>query len=181
MNTATPARLTRFNNDDIRYRLLIKEEIWLQRERGCDVGEVERKLDSLEGPVNREICLDFFEQLKMLPSPWTSREEPSTYEAIQSSRPSGGPRCVRRNFARALLRDKLLGGWQGRVAGCLLGKPVEGWGIDDIEVMGRLTGGYPLQDYLGAVDPPPVDQINPYFERKCLICPHKNQPEMDRP
>jgi len=30
------------------------------------------------------------------------------------------------------------------------------------------------------VDQGPIDKINPYFERKCLICPHKNQPEIYR-
>jgi len=29
------------------------------------------------------------------------------------------------------------------------------------------------------VDQGPGNQINPYFERKCLICPHKNQPDRD--
>ncbi|MEI5097650.1 ADP-ribosylglycohydrolase family protein [Streptomyces sp. PmtG] len=54
------------------------------------------------------------------------------------------------------LADKVLGGWLGRIAGNMLGKPVERgdyWTRDRIDRYLRLTDALPLTDYLPA--PPP--------------------------
>ncbi|WP_351222711.1 ADP-ribosylglycohydrolase family protein [Streptomyces sp. NPDC002133] len=52
--------------------------------------------------------------------------------------------------------DRILGGWLGRIAGNMLGKPVERgdyWTRDRIDRYLRLTGALPLTDYLP--EPPP--------------------------
>ncbi|MFI8368948.1 ADP-ribosylglycohydrolase family protein [Streptomyces sp. NPDC085466] len=54
------------------------------------------------------------------------------------------------------LADRILGGWTGRIAGNMLGKPVEQgdhWTRERIDAYLRLTGALPLTDYL----PPPPD------------------------
>src|SRR5689334_5220461 len=53
-------------------------------------------------------------------------DEPSTLEEIQARRPDG-PRRLAVHLSPDELRDRVLGAWLGRAAGCLLGKPVEGW------------------------------------------------------
>ncbi|MEU9981002.1 ADP-ribosylglycohydrolase family protein [Streptomyces sp. NPDC050856] len=63
----------------------------------------------------------------------------------------------------AELTDRILGGWSGRVAGNMLGKPVERgdyWTRERIDRYLRATGALPLTDYLPG---PPPDALG--FER----------------
>ena len=53
--------------------------------------------------------------------------------------------------ARAGLGDRVHGGWLGRCAGCLLGKPVEKLPRAGIEEILRDTGRWPLDDWFTAV------------------------------
>lgn len=58
----------------------------------------------------------------------------------------------------AALRDRILGGWLGRIAGNMLGKPVEQgehWTRDRIDRYLREVDALPLTGYLPVPDPPP--------------------------
>ena len=56
------------------------------------------------------------------------------------------------------LFDCILGGWLGRVAGCVLGKPVEPFGYwGKIADYLRLAKSYPLCNYIPRLDPMPDD------------------------
>jgi ADP-ribosylglycohydrolase len=44
--------------------------------------------------------------------------------------------------------DKVYGALLGRCAGCLLGKPVEGWRKAQIDALLKATGNYPVHDYM---------------------------------
>jgi len=46
------------------------------------------------------------------------------------------------------LEDKVLGGWYGRICGCLLGKPVEGIMSDELQEILKRTGNYPMIRYI---------------------------------
>ena len=48
------------------------------------------------------------------------------------------------------LRNRILGGWLGRAAGCLLGKPVEGRPREWIREILEAGGNWPLDDYFTA-------------------------------
>ncbi|MCI8320949.1 MAG: ADP-ribosylglycohydrolase family protein [Dorea sp.] len=48
------------------------------------------------------------------------------------------------------LKDRLLGAWVGRAAGCLLGQPVEGWERERITGFAKATGNYPIQSYMSS-------------------------------
>lgn len=74
-------------------------------------------------------------------------EEPSTLEAIRAARPAG-PRRLEVRLSSEALRDRILGAWLGRAAGCLLGKPVEGWSRKDIREVLEYAGDYPLRTYI---------------------------------
>lgn len=71
--------------------------------------------------------------------------EPSDLAAIQASRP-GAPR--RGVAPGADLADRLHGAWLGRCAGCLLGKPIEGWRTPKLWGLLRDGGKEMLTDYV---------------------------------
>lgn len=49
-----------------------------------------------------------------------------------------------------VMRRKLKGAWIGRIAGCLLGKPVEGWRRNLLYPVLEATGNYPMKKYIRA-------------------------------
>ncbi len=52
------------------------------------------------------------------------------------------------------LRNKVYGAWLGRVAGCLLGKPVEGVRTDEFVPFLKESGNYPMHRYILSTDAP---------------------------
>jgi len=52
------------------------------------------------------------------------------------------------------LENKILGGWYGRICGCLLGKPVEGIRRQELDILLKKTGNFPLKRYIDAEDLP---------------------------
>jgi len=59
---------------------------------------------------------------------------------------------------RGDLADKILGAWQGRCAGCLLGKPVEGWPREAIVAYLQAAGEYHLRAYVPLLAQNPVSR-----------------------
>lgn len=70
--------------------------------------------------------------------------EPTDLRAIASERPAPPPR-VSVDLSAKELEDRLLGAWLGRCAGCMLGKPVEGWSRERIAKALKAAGEYPLR------------------------------------
>ncbi|MFB3737874.1 MAG: ADP-ribosylglycohydrolase family protein [Candidatus Velamenicoccus archaeovorus] len=81
-------------------------------------------------------------------------EEPSGLEEIRRTLPSV-PSVPRLTADDETLRDRLLGAWLGRCAGCNLGKPVEGWSRARIRRYLDLADAHPIEDYLPVLDPFP--------------------------
>ncbi|MCL2501099.1 MAG: ADP-ribosylglycohydrolase family protein [Defluviitaleaceae bacterium] len=74
--------------------------------------------------------------------------EPSCYEEIIKEAP---PR-TKVYTAPALdegLKGKIKGAWVGRISGCLLGKPVEGWRRNKLWPMLKEAGNFPMTRYIG--------------------------------
>ena len=90
--------------------------------------------------------------------------EPSDLEGIRQARPQALP-AIDFAFNEQILRDRVQGAWLGRVAGCLLGKPVEGW--DSRRMWGYLKdlGRYPLDDYFRSDVPHQVAEKYKIHER----------------
>jgi ADP-ribosylglycohydrolase len=86
-------------------------------------------------------------------------EEPDRLEEIIAAMPAGNwEQALATGRTREELADRVLGGWQGIIAGCTLGKPVEDgdfWTPDRIRAYLELAGAYPLRDYIPALDPMP--------------------------
>lgn len=76
--------------------------------------------------------------------------EPSDYEGILRERPKD--RVTALHISEENLRDRILGGWYGRVSGCLLGKPLEFWKCKNLISMLKETGNYPVTRYVSTAD-----------------------------
>jgi ADP-ribosylglycohydrolase len=72
--------------------------------------------------------------------------EPSHLAGIRAAK-SAASRAWDVKADDALL-DRIHGAWLGRIAGCMLGKPVEGWSRDAIREYLSAVGEYPLSNYI---------------------------------
>jgi ADP-ribosylglycohydrolase len=85
--------------------------------------------------------------------------EPSDYKKILKERPQKDR--VAFNVPDEAAKNRILGGWAGRVVGCLLGKPLEFWKHKNIIGMLKETDNYPLNRYVSTKDFTP-DLIKKY-------------------
>jgi len=74
--------------------------------------------------------------------------EPSTLEGIRACRPAGGKVYSPVAGDTAAVR----GAWAGRIAGCLLGKPVEGQRRPRLYPLLKANDNYPLHKYIRKAD-----------------------------
>lgn len=136
-------RPSKLNVDEL--EKVIMEEINQRRDEGCDVEDFIPLLYSARG--KRELLLDLYSKISGLEvSKGFRYSEPMKMEEIKREREGkikelGGP------LAEEVLYDKILGGWLGRCAGCILGKPVEGWSNLKIRTALEKAGIYPLVSY----------------------------------
>lgn len=73
--------------------------------------------------------------------------EPSDLDGIFAACPAEKPALPAVPDKDTLLA-KLTAAWNGRIAGCLLGKPVEGWRRPNLYKMLKATDNYPLSRYM---------------------------------
>ncbi|HOX87451.1 MAG TPA: ADP-ribosylglycohydrolase family protein [bacterium] len=94
-------------------------------------------------------------ELKRLPiDPALAKQEPDDLEQIRALRPPG-PRRMWNTFDKQVYRDRLEGALLGRMAGCILGAPVEFWSIDKMKALADDNGDeFPPTDYWSGVPDP---------------------------
>ena len=114
-----------------------------------------------QGATNDALLMELYGDLRKLriqaDFPYV---EPSHLAGIRTARQSESKRWPVK-IDDALL-DRVHGAWLGRIAGCMLGKPVEGWSRDQIRKFLQFVGEYPLADYV----PPAPDNTPDDMERK---------------
>jgi len=127
-----------------------KEELRQLAEEGCDTWEMERQVELAsreDEPEQRKKARALCEALERLtPAADFPYDEPSDLEGIRARRPDG-PRRIAVRLTDEQLDAKTLGAWLGRAAGCMLGKPVEGWSRDKIGDLMDVCGLEALDDY----------------------------------
>ena len=136
---------------------MLADELVQRRESGYDVSAVEGSVqDALHAasPAEMERAHEALEATE-LRDDWPY-VEPTALEDIQATLPPM-PELPPLRLDDEALRDRLLGAWLGRCAGCNLGKPVEGWTRDRIRRYLELADAYPIEDYLPVIDPFPDD------------------------
>lgn len=135
----------------------LSEELRALEEEGFDVASPRAQLqasagDGAQHARARSAVLETLSHLpRRLDFPY---DEPSDLAAIRAARPEG-PRALPLKLGQRALADRTRGAWLGRAAGCLLGKPCEGWSRQRIERALRTLGEWPLSDYWPATSQPP--------------------------
>jgi ADP-ribosylglycohydrolase len=128
----------------------LREELTALAEEGFDTTAPLARLASIAGAETEEaaqIRREIVKTLGSLPKRDNfTYEEPSSLAEIRPARPNG-PRKLAGRISKAQLKDATLGAWLGRSAGCLLGKPCEGWSREKIEEVLRALGEWPLAEY----------------------------------
>ena len=76
--------------------------------------------------------------------------EPSDLEGIKALRQKF--KLPKKNLGKRELEKKIHGAWMGRVAGCLLGKPVEGMHTYHIHKVLKRSDNFPLKRYIAKTD-----------------------------
>ena len=118
----------------------VREWLSLLRERGGDTTPYEERIRKVLATIRKQLPKEV-EQAPAIAS------EPSDLPGIRALRPKGPRRIVER-FEPDALRDKLLGAWLGRAAGCILGIPCEGMSKAAIcNAAVGMSARYPLNDY----------------------------------
>lgn len=126
-------------------RILVHDEILQRSEEGADTTDF---LTRWQQAQDAQSLWNLYHQLQALPI----REdfpyhEPNDLASIQQARDEG-IRRFRMTICEDDLLDRIYGAWLGRVAGCMLGKPVEGWSHERIQQYLTGADAYPLSDYL---------------------------------
>jgi ADP-ribosylglycohydrolase len=139
-------------------RNLVKEEIRQRSQEGCDVAGFAGRWES--GQTKGQL-MDVYRDLCRLRTradfPYV---EPSHLEGIHVARLG---RYMRWDInADDALLDRVHGAWLGRIAGCMLGKPVEGWSSEAIREYLVAVGEYPLANY---IPPAPADMPEAVAQR----------------
>lgn len=122
-------------------------------EEGRDLTSVEAEFDrvlslDLENLHNQPAAQSLLDQTIQLPLRADyAYQEPSDLEGIRAARPAERPLLPAFSLPTTAWEDKLYGAWAGRVIGCLLGKPVEGWRRPRMWGYLKDTGRYPLKDF----------------------------------
>ncbi|NYD43214.1 ADP-ribosylglycohydrolase family protein [Nocardioides panaciterrulae] len=159
---------------------LLAHELVASAEDGKDVAEVRARWLAAGGqataPVTglaqegdeslRALARQLLDELEGLPGdPGLAGREPDGLEEILGAGSGQGPRQSSGQgsgqesegaavLADRALADRMLGAWQGRAAGCLLGKPVEKIPRHGIREILRSQGRWPLDDWFTAVGLP---------------------------
>jgi len=134
-------------------------------------------LDDLRNQPAAQALLDRTAELRARPDfPYS---EPSDLDGIRKARPADRPVLPALGLSTDELRDKAYGAWVGRVAGCLLGKPIEGWRRPQLWGYLKDTGRFPLSTYITRQAPADVLERHRVPEGRCYIETVTEMPEDD--
>ena len=145
-----------FNTPWLALKLEEVEVEWRQCvEEGKDIEPLRERLEEVRAQdlktfAGQQAALAFLDATKAVPlKPGFEYCEPSDLEGICAARPAAAA-IGELALSAAELEDKVYGAWLGRVCGCLLGKPVEGWRRPRMWGYLKDTDRWPLDAYFTA-------------------------------
>lgn len=132
-----------------RLRQIVRDECRQRAEEGCAVGEL---VGEIEQARDAAALTELYEALcQLVPDGAFPYAEPVTLDEIRAARPPATLGVTAPDVHAPALSDRILGGWLGRCAGMLLGKPFECPPFGDqrgaIRRYLQAADAYPLADY----------------------------------
>ncbi|MFA5803456.1 MAG: ADP-ribosylglycohydrolase family protein [Melioribacteraceae bacterium] len=136
----------------------IKNELNQLEEEGNNISELRTEWQQIE---NAKVSVDdfknnaeaFYQKLENISSLDKNFEnEPSSWDEILSQ--SNFKASEIPTFSQSFIEDRILGGWLGRSAGCLLGKPVEKTQLPGIKELLSSNKTWPISDYISGIGIP---------------------------
>jgi ADP-ribosylglycohydrolase len=137
----------------------IDYELIQRREEGLDVGDFESQWAEIQNTYRKEDAEHLLRELEAIDSPKDlNQNEPSNLKDILGKTDN---RSSNVSFKDDFLYDRILGGWLGRAAGCMLGKPVEKHPRQKIREILKSNNTWPLSNYITAKGIP--DEVKSTF------------------
>lgn len=138
------------------YSAQLGDEMLQSADEGLDVAQYARLAEDISElprtPIREELADVFWKAIVSAPMrvdyPY---QEPSDLPGIQAARPANRAQWKAPARDEALIR-KMRGAWLGRVCGCLLGKPIEGWRTPSINKLLQGSDNFPLKRYIHSKD-----------------------------
>jgi ADP-ribosylglycohydrolase len=137
---------------------LVRYELRQRVESGYQVGGIEADAAATSPDDIERLEAIYRELINTQRTPGWRYDEPAALDEILAAMPAADRSPPPARPDPTVTADRILGGWQGRIAGCNLGKPVEDgdfWTPARIRTYLELAGAYPLRDYIPALDPMP--------------------------
>jgi ADP-ribosylglycohydrolase len=129
----------------------VRVDISQLAEEGHEEPALLAELEEARSQQSLDALLSLQEDLWQRPSPADyPYEEPNDWESISRHFPEEAGSRTKPDGEQ--LADRLLAGWQGRCAGCQLGKPVEGATSSQVSEVLSAVGSWPLRDYMNAIE-----------------------------
>ena len=131
---------------------ILNDELAQRRETNYDVSALEARAASLDPLTDEAELWALVDATEGAEQGGWNYVEPSARDEILAVLP---PDTGAGRPPESIVRDKILGGWQGRIAGCNLGKPVEQgehWTRAHLKEYLEMVDAYPLLDYIPKSD-----------------------------
>jgi len=132
---------------------LVKEEITQRGEEGCDVSGFMERWETASAEAELMALYYDLQKLRLRADfPYVEPSHLAGIRALRPGKPASGGWAVTLDDA---VLDRIHGAWLGRIAGCMLGKAVEGWSRDMVRSYLKAVGEYPLTDYFPRAEKKP--------------------------
>ncbi len=157
------------------YQYNLIEYAKLKCEQGS-ANEVEKIIDDIKSFLHNGV-----EKIKKLPDdPILAKKEPDLLSEIHALREKG-PRKIWDSLPSSEeFTDKMEGALYGRIIGCLLGVPVEGWTLEQIEEYSDLIGKeFPPKDYWEHIEQGHVKNVYQHYRYEYVKSAMKSAPVDD--
>lgn len=142
----------------LNYADCLEIELLQSKDEGKDISSYEERIINIKSmdsndPEREKMAAAILDEFSKLPvTEGYQYDEPSTLELIKMARPKEGKtlKTAHPDISDDSIFDKVFGAWLGRCAGCLLGKPLEGFLRERIMGLLKETGNYPITYYISS-------------------------------